>query len=130
MKTTVDIDLRRFPPTPDGLAAGFRIASRSIAPAIRRVEDKHGPTVLVAAYVMLGDISRRSGSGRRSSSGWPARGRGCGRSRCTKPSSKPALAVATALVTLKDLADYPALLASQRAPMEAVFISWLASCHR
>jgi hypothetical protein len=54
MKTTVD--LRRFPPTPDDTAAGFRIAQGGIAAAIKRAEDRHGPTVLVSAFVMLGDI--------------------------------------------------------------------------
>jgi hypothetical protein len=38
------------------IAAGFRIAGRRIAPAIRLTDDRHGPTVLVAAFVMLADI--------------------------------------------------------------------------
>lgn len=56
MKTPVDIDLRRFPPTPDDIAAGFTIARGGIAAAFHEAEERHGPTVLVSAYVMLGDI--------------------------------------------------------------------------
>jgi hypothetical protein len=55
MEATDDIDLRRYPPTVDDLAAGFRIASRDIAPAIQRAEDEYGPTALISAFVMLGD---------------------------------------------------------------------------
>lgn len=56
MQTTDDIDLSRYPPAPDDLAAGFRIATRDIAPAIQRAEVEHGPTALISAFVMLGDI--------------------------------------------------------------------------
>ena len=38
------------------IAAGLRVAGRSIAPAIRWTEDRHGRTVLVVAFVMLADI--------------------------------------------------------------------------
>jgi hypothetical protein len=44
MQTTGEIDLRRYPPTPDDLAAGFGIAGRDIAPAIQRAEDEYGQT--------------------------------------------------------------------------------------
>ena len=47
---------RRYPPTPDDLAAGFGIAGRDIAPAIQRAEDEYGLTALISAFVMLGDI--------------------------------------------------------------------------
>lgn len=50
------LDLKRYPPTPDDLAAGFVIAGRDIAPAIQRAEDQHGPTALISAFVMLGDV--------------------------------------------------------------------------
>jgi hypothetical protein len=59
MNTTDDIDLRRYPPTPDDLAAGFAIASRDIAPAIQQAEGQYGLTTLIGAFVMLGDIFRR-----------------------------------------------------------------------
>jgi hypothetical protein len=35
---------------------GFKIAARDIAPAIQRAEDQYGPTTLLSAFVMLGDI--------------------------------------------------------------------------
>ena len=54
--TTDDIDLRRYPPTVDDLAAGFAIAGRDIAPALQRAEDQYGPTALISAFVMLGDV--------------------------------------------------------------------------
>ena len=56
MTTTDDIDLRRYPPTADDLAAGFAIASRDIGPAIQRAEVEYGQTALIGAFVMLGDI--------------------------------------------------------------------------
>jgi hypothetical protein len=56
VKTTGDIDLSRYPPTVDDLAAGFRIATRDLAPAIQRAEVEHCPTALISAFVMLGDI--------------------------------------------------------------------------
>lgn len=56
METADNIDLRRYPPTVDDLAAGFRIATRDIAPAIQRAEAEHGLTALIGAFVMLGDI--------------------------------------------------------------------------
>lgn len=59
MQPTDDIDLRRYPPTPDDLAAGFRIAGRDIAPALKLAQGQHGLTTLISAFVMLGDIFRR-----------------------------------------------------------------------
>jgi hypothetical protein len=59
MPPTDDIDLRRYPPTVDDLAAGFRIAGRDIALALQRTEDEYGLTALISAFVMLGDIFRR-----------------------------------------------------------------------
>ena len=56
MATTDDVDLRRYPPTPDDLAAGFRIAGRDIAPTIQRAEVEYSPTALISAFVMLADI--------------------------------------------------------------------------
>jgi hypothetical protein len=56
VETADDIDLSRYPPTPHDLAAGFRIATRDLAPAIQRAEVEHGPTALISAFVMLGDI--------------------------------------------------------------------------
>ena len=50
------VNLARFPPTPDDLAAGFKIAARDIAPALQRAEDQYGVTTLISAFVMLGDI--------------------------------------------------------------------------
>ena len=35
---------------------GFAIAGRDIAPALERTEDQFGPTALISAFVMLGDI--------------------------------------------------------------------------
>jgi hypothetical protein len=59
MRTTDDIDLRRYLPTLDDLAAGFAIAGRDIAPALQQAEGQYGPTPLISAFVMLGDIFRR-----------------------------------------------------------------------
>jgi hypothetical protein len=56
MKPAADIDLKRFPPTTADIAAGIVIAGRDIGPAIQQAEDRYGLTVLVSAYVMLGDI--------------------------------------------------------------------------
>jgi hypothetical protein len=56
MQTTADIDLRRYPPTVDDLAAGFAIASRDIATALKLAQDQYGVTALISAFVMLGDI--------------------------------------------------------------------------
>jgi hypothetical protein len=54
LQTTDDIDLSRYPPTPDDLAAGLRIASRE--PAIQPMEVEYGQTALISAFLMLGDI--------------------------------------------------------------------------
>ena len=56
MPTTDGIDLRRYPPTVDDLAAGFAIVSRDIGPTIQRMEAEYGQTTLISAFVMLGDI--------------------------------------------------------------------------
>jgi hypothetical protein len=50
------IDLARFPPSPDDLAVGFKIAARDIAPALRQAENEYGLTPLISAFVMLGDV--------------------------------------------------------------------------
>jgi hypothetical protein len=59
MRAIDDIDLRRYPPTPDDLAARFRIAGRDIAPVFQWAEEQYGLTTLIGAFVMLGDIFRR-----------------------------------------------------------------------
>jgi hypothetical protein len=53
---TDDIDLRRYPPTQDDLMAGFAVASRDIAPALKLAQDQYSVTTLVSAFVMLSDI--------------------------------------------------------------------------
>ena len=58
---TDDIDLRRYPPTVDDLMAGFAIASRDIASALKLAQDQYGVTTLVSAFVMLADILTASG---------------------------------------------------------------------
>ena len=56
MHPTDDIDLRRYPPTIDDLMAGFAIASRDIAPALKLAQNQYDVTTLVSAFVMLGDM--------------------------------------------------------------------------
>jgi hypothetical protein len=56
VETADDINFWRYPPTVDDLAAGFAIASRDIAPALKLAQDQYGVTALVSAFVMLGDI--------------------------------------------------------------------------
>jgi hypothetical protein len=46
----MDIDL-----SPDALAAAFVVAKRDTMPALKQAGDQHGPTVLVATFVMLAE---------------------------------------------------------------------------
>ena len=84
MPTTDDIDLRRYPPTIDDLMAGFAIASRDIAPALKLAQNEHGMTALISAFVMLADILTAFGLRKRRRFGSPARPRACSWSRCTR----------------------------------------------
>jgi hypothetical protein len=46
----MDIDL-----SPDALAAAFVVAKCDTMPALKQAGDQHGPTVLVATFVMLAE---------------------------------------------------------------------------